>query len=99
MAETLRIEVEEFMITYTRYTNGEYSLKEHSNGDCVFLEHDPEGCRIYKFRPAQCRTFPFWQNIMCRETVWDSTARKCPGMDSGIFLTEEDIEKRILTNG
>lgn len=80
-----------------RNSRGEY--------DCVFLEeipaepsakgevtHPKRICRIYAVRPLQCRTFPFWDGNLATRSFWETTAKRCPGMDRGRKWSQKEIE-------
>jgi Fe-S-cluster containining protein len=69
------------------------SLKEKSNYDCIFWN---SGCTVYQSRPLQCRTFPFWESILCSVKTWDATAESCPGINSGLLRSYEEIKGCLM---
>jgi hypothetical protein len=86
------------------------SLKEKHNYDCVFWGSGGEsrsnrteaagskhggGCMVYEARPLQCRTFPFWASIMNSKATWKMAALDCPGMDQGMFQSQDSIKKML----
>jgi Fe-S-cluster containining protein len=64
--------------------------------DCVFLRETKQGrgCAIYEVRPAQCRNWPFWEWNLDSPDAWNSTARKCPGINRGRFYSPEQIRDK-----
>jgi len=99
VARHLGLAIEDFHVTYTRYTHREYSLIEKPGGDCVFFVRDPVRCLIYPVRPVQCRTFPFWrENVRARES-WARIAAGCPGMDQGPLHSAAEVQRRGAANG
>lgn len=64
--------------------------------DCVFLQQTNQGggCAIYDVRPAQCRSWPFWEWNLDSPDAWNSTARKCPGINRGCLYTPEEIQDK-----
>jgi Fe-S-cluster containining protein len=75
------------------------SLKEYPNGDCVLLDEKTRGCKVYDERPIQCRTWPFWSQNIDTPNSWKTTAKFCPGCNSGKFYTLAEIEKQRNSNG
>ena len=80
LAERLNVSFRDFVRTYTRRVNGEFSLVEKPKPGhqwaCVFYE---DGCTVYEQRPEQCRTFPFWSRYQHgrNEAEIDD---ECPGV-------------------
>ncbi|MFH1708741.1 MAG: YkgJ family cysteine cluster protein [Planctomycetota bacterium] len=99
IARHLGLGVEDFHVTYTRYTRQEYSLIEKPDGDCIFFDRDPVGCRIYPARPVQCRTFPFWTDNLRSCAHWQRIAAGCPGMDQGRLHTAAEVRRLGAANG
>ena len=64
--------------------------------DCVFLRQTKQGrgCAIYEVRPAQCRSWPFWERNLAGPDTWNSTGRKCPGINRGQFYSPEQIRDK-----
>jgi uncharacterized protein len=85
---------EEVIGLYTRYINGNRSLREKLNHDCTFYDRE-QGCTIYPVRPRQCRTWPFWQSTAGTAEAWEDTQEKCPGAGHGQLISEEEITRRI----
>ena len=94
IAKALGVESEALAPKYIRRVGFRYSLTERSNGDCIFLGRNGEraGCEIYQVRPLQCRTWPFWNDVLQTGDIWDTTARKCPGMNHGRRYSYSEIE-------
>jgi Fe-S-cluster containining protein len=102
LAETLKMGYTEFMETFCRWIpfpggTERLSLQETPDYDCVFWGFFPgrakgEGCGVYDARPLQCRAFPFWHSALHSGGAWRRLARDCPGMDSGSFHSEGEIE-------
>lgn len=90
MAGQLGLGVAEFLATYARQVDGQWTLNEikgPKGNDCVFLGWDEQGrslCRLYQARPKQCRTWPFWPENLRRQDDWLRTAQRCPGMANGL---------------
>lgn len=62
--------------------------------DCVFIQKTRrgKGCMIYAVRPRQCRSWPFWPINLAGPDTWNSTARKCPGINRGEFYSTKQIQ-------
>ncbi len=58
IADCLKMDVFEFIETYTRLTRDRQTLSliDQPDGACIFLT--TEGCRIQSAKPLQCRNFP-----------------------------------------
>lgn len=99
MAEYLKMPVPEFVKMYTRQIGNRISLKEFPRTyDCIFLRD--KLCSVYGARPTQCRTFPFWDECVESEAAWDSTARRCEGINhaDAPLIPLGEIEKRLDEN-
>ena len=87
-ARALGIKQHEFRKTYiTNSMDGIYEI--YTPDACPLLDQNSR-CRIYEARPAQCRTFPFWSSILHSARNRRKTARECPGMGRGDFITKEE---------
>jgi len=101
LCRTLNMPYADFEETYCRWVpaeNGKYqlSLKEKQNYDCVFWSSKyGGGCLVYETRPLQCRTFPFWGSVMKDKKSWKRTAQDCPGIDKGIFHSQDSIKTKL----
>ncbi len=67
------------------------SLIEKANYDCIFWKDG--GCTIYEARPLQCRSYPFWKPFLTDREAWDAEAESCPGMNNGLPVEREAVEK------
>jgi uncharacterized protein len=76
---------------------GRISLKEKQNKDCVFW-HDGR-CGVYANRPLQCRSYPFWAHNLINRETWDSLEKECPGVNSGIIHSENEINSWLRKRG
>jgi Fe-S-cluster containining protein len=65
-----------------------------AGGRCAFLDKNNR-CRIYAVRPRQCRTYPFWPELVARDTVWRLEARHCDGIGRGATRPLAQIRKRL----
>lgn len=77
IANFLKIEHEDFCLTYAKKIDGRLSIKEKPYKDgwaCIFFN---EGCEIYSVRPKQCATFPFWEKFISEPQLLC-----CPGVCS-----------------
>jgi len=88
MAGHLGMSRQEFAGRYVRRVDMHLSLKERSNGDCVLWDGT---CRVYPCRPSQCRTFPFWDDGLKSEAMFQLVSRGCPGVGKGRCYTCEEI--------
>src|SRR5437899_2643622 len=79
---------------YTRYINGNRSLREKLNHDCTFYDAE-QGCTIYPVRPRQCRTWPFWESNVSTPEAWQKTCEVCPGSGKGELISSEEITRRL----
>jgi Fe-S-cluster containining protein len=95
LAEWASLTESQFIEVYCRWVpsgDGErLSLREKSNYDCILWD---SGCIAYGARPIQCSTFPFWDNLLLDEDVWEAHTTGCPGMNSGEFHDIIEIEHR-----
>lgn len=92
LSKYLKLPREKFLKKYTHRENKHRVLNDFPNGECIFYRHD-KGCAVYPARPRQCRTFPFWKSILVSQSVWDNTARECPGMNIGKLYSAEEIDR------
>jgi Fe-S-cluster containining protein len=77
-----------------RLQNGDLVASWDSDGRCVFL--DTRGaCTVYPVRPLQCRTYPFWPEIVCRQTDWRRESRRCEGIDRGAEVPVARIRRLV----
>ena len=69
---------------YVYRTRNEVRFRKPREKQCPFLaEH---GCSIHPAKPTQCRTFPFWPELLERESEWKGTAKFCPGIGKGPLI-------------
>lgn len=101
LAERLGMPAEEFREQRTRRVGRRQSLLELPNGDCEFLVHEKDGktsCSVHDLRPIQCRTWPFWDSNLKTPRAWETSARNCPGMNSGEHHPLPVIKAALLAN-
>lgn len=98
IAGYIGMDVEEFMLTKARLVRSRYSLKELKSGDCIFFQRESVRCDIYEVRPVQCRTFPFWEELLLKQSFWEKTGEDCPGINQRDFHSFEEIERVLLSN-
>ncbi len=77
-----------------RLADGSESLRLDGNGRCVFLDAASR-CRIYGARPAQCRHYPFWPELVTRQSAWTAEGRRCEGIGRGEAVPLEKL-RRLL---
>lgn len=87
---------EQFVQLYCHWIENEQgeeilSLRELQNYDCIFWKAGI-GCEAYEARPVQCRTYPFWSQLLKDRAAWEHEKYRCPGLDSGAFHAESEIE-------
>ncbi len=90
MANSLNMEVSDFMPKYCASGTAKRTLKERENGACIFLQDSR--CTIYGFRPLQCRTFPFWPENVKSTYRSKQLPVICPGIDKGRIYSSQEIE-------
>jgi Fe-S-cluster containining protein len=95
LANEFKMEYTAFIKTWCRWIPFErdserLSLKEKSNFDCIFWNRQ---CTVYRARPLQCRTFPFWDNVVCSPSAWETAGSGCPGLNTGKRHTGEKINR------
>ena len=95
ITEALDLTENEFLDKYTEKNNGFVALKSYPNGDCIFFTENI-GCKVYNHRPRQCRTFPFWSNALSSQKNWELLSSYCPGINTGILYTKNEIEKILI---
>lgn len=76
-----------------RFDDGVVSLVM-PQGRCIFLGDDGR-CGIYAVRPLQCRTYPFWPEVIGRQSAWRLEARRCEGIGRGAAVPVHEIERRL----
>jgi uncharacterized protein len=98
IADFLKMPVKELKQKFLRHVGFRITIVEDPHTrDCVFLRQTNQGrgCAIYDVRPAQCRNWPFWPVNLTSSDVWDSTARKCPGINRGRLYSPEQIREKL----
>lgn len=79
--------------------NGRRTIRFVSLGNgvlqCPFLDFETKLCEVHEIKPHQCRTFPFWRDAFHSKEVWDSLAVRCPGINDGPLITEEEILSKL----
>jgi Fe-S-cluster containining protein len=101
LAKEFKMEYTDFIKTWCRWVSFErdrerLSLKEKSNFDCIFWNQQ---CTVYRARPLQCRTFPFWDNVVCSSTAWETAGGGCPGINTGERHTGKKIDQFLRMMG
>jgi Fe-S-cluster containining protein len=101
LANELKMEYTPFITTWCRWVSFDreserLALKEKSNFDCIFWNQQ---CTVYRARPLQCRTFPFWDNVVCSPSAWETAASGCPGLNNGERHTGEEIGEFLRMTG
>ena len=104
VAETIERYCREVSAGRFSLKEGRNSRGEH---DCIFLREDPaeragnggekvvhgrRSCTIYAVRPLQCRTWPFWESNLSSREIWESSAKRCHGMNKGRRFSREEME-------
>lgn len=95
IADYLKQPVEAVRQKYTKRVRFKTTIVEQPDtNDCVFLRKTSRGlgCMIYPVRPNQCRTWPFWSENIANCAEWNSTAKKCGGINRGKLFTADEIE-------
>jgi len=64
------------------------------NGQCVFLDKENK-CGIYNLRPVQCRTYPFWPELLDKETHWQAEKKYCEGINRGTIIDIKHIKQKL----
>ena len=89
---------EQFLQVYCRHVE-DYdgstflSLRDLSNNSCILWEKG--GCSAYQARPLQCRTYPFWKSVLKSEDTWKEEAKTCPGINTGLLHSREEIDAEL----
>ena len=97
IADFLKMPVKELKQKFLRHVGLRMTIVEDPHTrDCVFLQQTSQGrgCAIYEVRPAQCRNWPFWEHNLASPDTWNSTARKCPGINRGQYYSPEQIRDK-----
>jgi len=99
LTSALKMDKNSFLKTYCRWVqnwddNQVISLREKSNKDCIFWDN---GCKVYEARPHQCISFPFWEAVVSSKEAWEIAATGCPGINSGVLHSREEIESSLET--
>lgn len=101
IAAFIKMSAGDFLRKHTRVEDGKRSLLERPDGDCEFLVRDVGGksrCSVHPARPMQCRTWPFWRSNLRSRSAWDSTAKGCPGMNTGQHHPLPVIQEALARN-
>jgi len=61
--------------------NGTFRLDVPEEEVCPFL--DSNGCTIHDIKPLQCATYPFWDELLARESHWMVESQACKGIGKG----------------
>ena len=97
IADFLKMPVKELKQKFLRRVGLRMTIIEDPHTrDCVFLQQTKQGrgCAIYEVRPAQCRNWPFWEHNLVSPGTWNSTGRKCPGINRGQYYSPEQIRDK-----
>jgi Fe-S-cluster containining protein len=73
-----------FEAKYIYRTRHQRRFRKPPAKQCPFLEGG--GCSIHPAKPTQCRTFPFWPELVERQSAWQRTACYCPGIGKGPLI-------------
>jgi len=98
LAGCLGLAEDAFRECYTRrLRKGRIALRDASHGDCAFLvgAESERGCRVHAARPDQCRSYPFWPSILHTRAHWREEGDRCPGIGSGAWHDEAQIEQAL----
>jgi Fe-S-cluster containining protein len=95
IANFLNVSEKEFFAKYTTSIGGHVSIKSTDENPCIFYE---KGCKIYSVRPTQCKTYPFWEEIVNNERMWQKESKKCPGIGKGKLWPKEKIRQELQKN-
>lgn len=90
----LKIEPEEFLSTYCRFSGQRPFLAQKSDGYCIFWDGD---CRIHPVKPRMCRLWPFIESVLIDIKNWQIMAGMCPGIrsDSPDKVVRECVRQQI----
>lgn len=90
-ADHLGLDVQAFLLQYTRLVFDGISLRERANGDCVLLTKDKR-CAIQAVKPRQCLAFPFWPRLIASRVEWNKAGTRCPGINQGPRYVPEEVD-------
>lgn len=99
IAEALEQTIEEFEAEYIKMDGRFYTLK-FKDGKCIFL-NDDNSCRVQDAKPTNCSTFPFHQDFIQSERVYDKYVRSyCAGSkdETAPLYKVEEITRQIKEN-
>jgi uncharacterized protein len=93
-----------FSLTESRNARGEYDcvfLHEETtkknargaDGHDQEIVHTRRTCTAYAARPLQCRTWPFWNENLASQAIWNRSSKRCPGMNQGKKYSLDRITK------
>lgn len=66
--------------------NGRYPVLCDSKGVCRLL--GPQGCLVHACKPDICLRWPFFENILTRESAFQEAKLVCPGIDPEVSFQE-----------
>ena len=66
--------------------NGRYPVLCDEQGICRLL--GPQGCLVHACKPDTCRRWPFFENILTRESAFNEAKLACPGIDPEVSFQE-----------
>ena len=92
MAAFLGLSANEFQEQYLYSTKHTLRLRRR-RGKCPFLKL--EGCSVHPAKPTQCRVFPFWPELIEDKGELEETAKWCPGIGKGDWVSIETLQESV----
>ena len=77
--------------------DGSFRLDVPENEACPLL--GPTGCVVHDIKPMQCATYPFWGELLARESSWEVERQACEGIGKGRTYSVEEIEDLLSECG
>lgn len=78
-ARLVNLSPEQFIQRYCRAEGGRYAVLAEPGGACLLL--GPSGCMVHAAKPEICRRWPFFGNILERESAFEEAKLVCRGLD------------------
>jgi uncharacterized protein len=86
-ARELGLDLAEFLDRYCGPVEDRgYPVLCDQRGICRLL--GPQGCLVHSCKPDICRRWPFFENILTRESAFDEAKLACPGIDPEVSFLE-----------
>lgn len=96
-AQELGLSSDDFISAYCRADGERYEVLTNDESNCRLL--GPDGCMVHEVKPEICARWPFFENILERESAFEEAKLICPGLDPMATIEEFRALHKKLTGG